>query len=347
MVYQGSYDLRRDVDKLKNKTDELSRDYFIQVNSPVFSYEDEVYTPSTLTATAYQSSREITDFYTGIIELRQSIDNGATYTQIKKVEGHTTSYLLNNNQITNIRVNLYDTDLNLLDTQTISVVRTTKGSGGKGYDFAYYTTSLTSGVSAPQGDVTKITGNYDEWLQRPKEIDSAHPNVFMSYRTSDDEVWGSWSTPVKYNAIGERGEDGEGLEMIFCRTTTPNGYSVDPSTLPASQDDDYVPDGWEDNQKGVTSTYQYEYVCMRTKTVGNDGKTGMWGQFTSPKLWATYSEDGEDAITVVLGNEAQLIPIDANGNLKTNPQTITTQVYCYKGTTNVNTHNYSWYACGY
>ena len=73
---QGSYDLRRDVDRLKNKTDELAKDYYIEVNSTIVTYKDEVYTPSTIVATAYQSSREITDFY----------DDGKTKVPYLKIE---------------------------------------------------------------------------------------------------------------------------------------------------------------------------------------------------------------------------------------------------------------------
>lgn len=92
---------------------------------------------------------------------------------------------------------------------------------------------------------------------------------------------------------GEDGADGEGLEMIFCRTQTPNGYSVNPSTLPAQPTTpDYLPTGWTDDPSGVNETYQYEYVCMRTKTPNSSGE-GEWGSFNSPSLWAKYGEDGK------------------------------------------------------
>ena len=139
---QGSYDLRRDVDRLKNKTDELAKDYYIQVNSPIVTYKDEVYTPSTIVATAYQSSREITDFYDdGILDLWVSTNGGNSYTYVKQTTNHTISAVINDTTITNYRINLYDEELNLLDRQTIVIVRTTKGSAGQGYDFIYYTTN--------------------------------------------------------------------------------------------------------------------------------------------------------------------------------------------------------------
>lgn len=441
MVFQDSYNLRRDVDKLLNKTDELENDYFIQVNSPVITYKDEVYTPSTVIATAYQSSREITDFYDdGILDLWESRDGGNSYGNepIKVVRnGHTISHMISDTTVTNYRINLYDSELNLLDRQSIVIVRTTKGSAGQGYDFIYYTTEkeVIPSSDYPDGDITNLYGKYNEWLQSPKTIDALHPNVFMCYRTSDEEgKWGSWSTPVKYNARGERGEDGEGLEMIFCRTEYADGYNLDPSTLAPVQKDDYVPNNpnsteWSDDQRGVNSQYCFEYVCMRTKEVPSGSKEGQWSKFSKPKLWATFSEDGadgkgiefifkrnntpniaptfegsgnqrqdketysgtvngkhfydddyvpsgwtddqsgvdennqcewvakrikqvtngvaswksfsdpqlwatfsEDGITVTLGNEAQLIAVNGNGTLKTNPLTIEIPVYCYKGT---------------
>ena len=138
------------------------------------------------------------------------------------------------------------------------------------------------------------------WTDDATGVDETHKFEYCSIRTKTPNeqgvgVWGAFGEPslwAKFSEDGENGADGEGLEMIFCRTTTPNGYSSNPSTLPAVQTPDYVPSGWTDNQTGVTEKYQYEYVCMRRKTI-DDGETdGEWGPFTQPKLWAKFGEQG-------------------------------------------------------
>ncbi|MGV8092505.1 MAG: phage tail protein [Mangrovibacterium sp.] len=83
---------------------------------------------------------------------------------------------------------------------------------------------------------------------------------------------------------GDDGEDGTDYEFIFTRTTT----ASQPATPPTSQEDDYVPPGWTDNMQGINSQYICEWVSKRTKT------DGVWSAFSTPRLWANYSFDGND-----------------------------------------------------
>ena len=431
---QGGYDLRRDVDKLLNKTTELAKDYFIQINSPIITFKDDVFTPSILTATAYESSQDLTDFYEGILDLWVSTDEGEHYTFVKSVTGHTISQTMsditvNNNTIdiddvTHFRVNMYDETYNVLDRQTIAIVKTkdgkdaitillgneaqliavdgngslksnpttitipvycykgtskvagtidlsdvsntfstktkvdptasnngsvtlsctsvpnqitndepikvtvdgetiTKyftwskigdgkdGNAGGTYDFVYYTkNNSTPPTISSSTTIDPNTGRnvLNTWCARPTDTTSSNQYCFGAYRKldhtgtptgnySDVYLWAKYGEDGVDGEDGEDGADGKGLEMIFCRTSTPNGYSTNPSTLPAVQTPDYVPSGWTDDQTGVDSTHQYEYVCLRTSDT-----SGVWSKFTAPRLWAKYGEDGEQGIPGIDGD---------------------------------------------
>ena len=50
--------------------------------------------------------------------------------------------------------------------------------------------------------------------------------------------------------------------------------------------DDHVPTGWTDEAAGVNITYRFEWISERT------GSRGDWQKFSTPALWAVFSEDG-------------------------------------------------------
>lgn len=105
---------------------------------------------------------------------------------------------------------------------------------------------------------------------------------------------GTWSTPIRISGEnGKDGADGTDIEFIFTRTTT----GTAPTTPSNSQVDDYVPSGWTDDPVGPTSTYPYEWVCVRYKV------NGVWDNFSAPSLWARWSFDGVDGGT---GNSVEM-----------------------------------------
>ena len=355
--YQGSYDLRRDVDKLINKKETEFVDYVLKIDVPIVTYKDEDFTPATITATSYKVSHDGTDFYNGRLYVEISTD-GSTYTtptgQEGYVEGHSRTFEPNDLDITNIRFTLKDDEDNILDRETATVVRTVEGVTGKGYDFIYYTTektTLNEQTDYPDNSTsyTQLDGDFNQWLQRPKQTDATHPNIFMSFRVSSNgDSWGNWSTPVRYSGIGEKGEDGEGVEFIFTRTETPSPVPQFPVDEDGNQGQsdyagtdrfghtydqaDFQPDGWTDDQQGVSDATgcKYEWASSRTKDVTNG--VASWSDFNTPTIWANWSEDGEDAIVLAIGNESQQIPTDSNGDL-IEEFTCEIPFYCYKGIT--------------
>ena len=78
------------------------------------------------------------------------------------------------------------------------------------------------------------------------------------------------------------GEDGTDYEYIYTRTVSASA----PTTPGTKQEDDYVPAGWTDDPVGPTSALPYEWVSKRNKF------RNVWGDFSTPALWAKYSFDG-------------------------------------------------------
>lgn len=92
---------------------------------------------------------------------------------------------------------------------------------------------------------------------------------------------------------GEAGQDGSGVEYAFYRTKKKTAPTFSQTQ---SQADEYLPtvtnkatcegegNTFTDNPKGVDDTYKYEWVIQRLY------RDGSWGYFSTPALWATYSE---------------------------------------------------------
>lgn len=135
--------------------------------------------------------------------------------------------------------------------------------------------------------------------------------------TKIDGVVNSWKNPFCINANGgAAGKDGLGYKYIFRRTY--NKWE-NPTAPTQSQGDEYKEENWtprdeyetiagrpgagdrmwSDNARGVDPTLQFEYVSIRKSKIGTDGKTATWSNdFSVPKLWSNWSEDGVDGNSV-------------------------------------------------
>lgn len=127
-----------------------------------------------------------------------------------------------------------------------------------------------------------------EWLPNSPAVTDEKPFLWRKMVITYTD--GTTKTDIALvGAKGAKGVDGTSVEYIYTRTTT----ETTPSTPSTSQSDDYVPSGWDDDPQGVTSTYKFEYVSSRTKT------NGVWSAFSTPSLWAKYSEDGNSVSDIV------------------------------------------------
>lgn len=149
---------------------------------------------------------------------------------------------------------------------------------------------------------------YDATAQDPgsawHDADYSFPNTGYIWRiesqweSSDGETFSlktNWSTPMRLTGdagrqgpSGNAGVDGNTTEFIYTRTET-----VDtPLTPETTQVNDWHGASrgviWTDRPQGVNSILQCEWVSQRTK------KNGVWGDFSTPTLWAKWGDVGQD-----------------------------------------------------
>lgn len=165
------------------------------------------------------------------------------------------------------------------------------GKDGRDYEFIF---TRTETLTQPETPSSINTDGFVPagWINNMQGVDVVYKYEWASKRYKDTS-WSVFSTPVvwaifgKDGENGENGQDGKSIEFIFKRLLP--GDDI-PATPPASaQIDDYVPNGWTDNQQGVTSTYTREITSRRTMS-----RNGVWSEYSLPALWATYSFDGAD-----------------------------------------------------
>lgn len=124
------------------------------------------------------------------------------------------------------------------------------------------------------------------WSLTPPERSDGY-NLWLTQCTiSGDGTFSAWSTPVRISGDkGQTGADGTDIEFVYKRS---NDLPTDTDTPATSQTDDYIPSGWTDNPQGVSLTYKYEWVAVRTKT------DGVWSAYSTPVVWSAYGETGMD-----------------------------------------------------
>lgn len=99
---------------------------------------------------------------------------------------------------------------------------------------------------------------------------------------------GVWAPPVRLTGEdGENGKDGKSIEFIYC-TSNRQPTEADKPTSPNVDGD--VPAGWTDHPSGISSTMQYEWMCVRTKT------DDIWSDWSTPTIWA----NGDQMVETVM-----------------------------------------------
>lgn len=163
-----------------------------------------------------------------------------------------------------------------------------KGNNGvNGSTFYFIYTAASSTPSTPTfTDPTSLIGQSVWSLKPPTPTSGKFVYMSQAMLNARTNTFGTWSTPIRITGLnGENGADGTDIEFIYLRNTG------EAPSKPASEDkDDYVPSGWTDSPSGITATYQYEWVCVRTKPSGS----GTWSAFSTPVIWAKWGDKGTD-----------------------------------------------------
>ena len=131
-----------------------------------------------------------------------------------------------------------------------------KGMDGDGVEYVYKLFNPTTDNPVPEKpNSPKFTyGNGSgeyDWYGQVYLSDPEHPEISNNWRPKDWEGTG-FNTWIG----GKYGSQGE-----------------------------WIPEGWEDNPTGVSETDKVEWVSQRKFT------NSRWGQFSDPKIWATFSKE--------------------------------------------------------
>lgn len=173
--------------------------------------------------------------------------------------------------------------------------------GEQGMQGAHYIYRWTVSTTTPEYEPSAINpdkGN-TTWVNDSEiQADKAGQFVWQIQCLSNpDGTQGEWGNLIRLTgANGKDGEDGNSIEFLYARNNT----GISPSTPPTNQITDWtgtvtdtnngVTVTWYDNPQGVTQNIMYEYVCQRYF----DKVTQQWGAYSTPGIWARYSEKGKD-----------------------------------------------------
>lgn len=140
---------------------------------------------------------------------------------------------------------------------------------------------------------TTTPDNDSSWSTNSEQTIEQGQYVWQIQRfVNPDGTTTAWGNIIRLTgADGKDGEDGNSIEFLYARNST----GVIPQKPADNQVDDWTgvgPDGteWTDNPQGVTPNLTYEYVCQRYK----DKATQLWESYSTPGVWARYSERGKD-----------------------------------------------------
>lgn len=205
--------------------------------------------------------------------------------------GDEVAYTDNSGATCTYRYNHATPSKGIVPTNTVYWGVVAQGANGKngvnGSTFYFIYTAASSTPSTPTfTDPTSLIGQSIWNIKPPTPTSGKFVYMSQAMLNARTNTFGTWSTPIRITGLnGENGADGTDIEFIYLRNTG------DTPSKPASEDkDDYVPSGWTDSPSGITATYQYEWVCVRTKPSGS----GTWSAFSTPVIWAKWGDKGTD-----------------------------------------------------
>lgn len=167
----------------------------------------------------------------------------------------------------------------------ISGEKGNSGNNGSVFYFIYTLASTTPSIpifTTPSA----LVGQTIWTIKPPTPTDTLYLYMSQAIYNPNTGRFGSWTAPIRISGKdGQKGADGTDIEFIYLRNT-----GSTPSKPTSVNTDDYVPSGWTYNPQGITETYKYEWVCVRTKPSGTD----TWSAFSTPVIWAKWGDKGTD-----------------------------------------------------
>lgn len=216
-----------------------------------------------------------------------------------------------------------------------------------------------------------ITGDFvpTNWTDNPVGVSADNDIEYASWRDYDKTTkrWGAFHTPIIWSHYGRNGMDGDGVEYVFVRTdkNTPPTWTAEYDSTNNKDSygvhalsDEHLPQvtvasgtaimgnthaytsgrsgqkaECTDDPQGVSSTWPYEWVLMRTKDSAMADGRRVWDEYGGTmSLWAKYGEDGTSPWVADLDNEMDSISCDDTGYPVTQ-QTVSTVLSLFYGNT--------------
>lgn len=190
-----------------------------------------------------------------------------------------------------------------------------KGEDGWGYEYIYYLCAEEpeDGVPTPHYNESDEFFNSDEyqkddyipegWTDSQSGVSVEYPFEYVCYRKYVNGKWGKFIGSAsnysiaalcsKFGKDGQPGQDGKTIEYIYLLTSeTPSVPKYDEDFINSStyQENDFIPDEWQDSPKGISEDNPTEWFCTRKR----DKTTQKWGEFQGPGLWAKWGVNGQD-----------------------------------------------------
>lgn len=158
------------------------------------------------------------------------------------------------------------------------------GSDGVGAKYVYYLIpkdgTLPTKPIFENGALVTTTG----WTEKPSGVTEQRQYEYVSVSTETEKVgdnesiqnWINFSDPVVWSKWGEKGQDGDGVEYLYCLQAD----STNPPTITINYGDEPT-SPWTDEPTGTSEDKPYEYVVQIKSTDTKDSTyTG--------KLWGVY-----------------------------------------------------------
>jgi len=198
------------------------------------------------------------------------------------------------------------------DPQFCGAVNDTTSDTGVDTDIFNYiywlTASETGGTTKPAFSVEDAKTAFDKnqsitdksgttvrmWNDHPSGVTSTLQYEYCSFAKYDYSTgkWGEYSIPFIFSHYGIDGRDGDGVEYVYKLSQLESTPVIQfDNTSPTYQEDDYIPDGWNDDPQSMYDPYLYQYCSVRKKN------NGVWGDFSTPVLWSVYKKPDDPVDT--------------------------------------------------
>lgn len=175
-----------------------------------------------------------------------------------------------------------------------------------------YTRTANEGV-VPKVPVSENTDKYlpAGFTDVPVSVNEDLKVQWGLTRSKVGNTWGAFSKPFIYTQFVMDGRDGKDVEYIFKRSKT---FATPSTPIAPGLGDESFPSGWTDDSLGISAEWPFEYRSMRKRNQDNS-----WGQYTEPKLFSKWAEDGiipQQLFCRTATNQRPTTPVDNSNNDK-------------------------------